>query len=395
MATRAGVGHSVQRNASRAIEEAVAAARGQSGIDRPDFVLLFAGVGHDQKKLVRTIRELTSRAPLAGCSAEGVITSAGAMEDPFAVAVALIQSDDVRFRAVSASGLKEDSARVGREIADILQADLGRDAIALLMLPDGLTVNFDSVLRGFSERAPKGFPPLFGGTASDNWSFEKTYQYIDDEVLSDAAVAVLMSGQSHFTHAVNHGCVAIGAERKVTRAVGNVIWEIDGKPALDVMREYIDIEEEHDWQKAIVNLAIGFKAPGDFAPSYDEYMIRFVPQKDDNERWIAIPTAIETGTSIWMTRRDYDKISDGLERIAKQIRATLEGRTPSLFIHIDCTGRGRVIFRDEEKQRLASKLHAQLGPQVPWIGFYSYGEIGAVRGVNCFHNYTCVVAALG
>jgi hypothetical protein len=385
----------VQRNVARAVEEAVAAARSRSGIERPDFVLLFGGVGYDQKKLVQATRELTGRAPLAGCSAEGIITSAGAIEDPFAVAVALLQSDDVRFHAVSASGMKADSVRVGREIADGLQPHIGRDSFAILMLLDGLTVNFDSVLKGFSERVPKGMPPLFGGTASDNWTFENTYQYINDDVLSDGAVAVLLSGSSRFVHAVNHGCVPIGAERKVTRAVGNIIWEIDGKPALDVMREYIDIEEERDWQKAIVNLAIGFKAPGDFAASYDEYMIRFVPQKDDTEKWIGIPTSIEAGTSIWMTRRDYDKISDGLERISKQLNASLEGRKPGLFFHIDCTGRGRVIFRDEEKQRLITKLHEQLGPSVPWIGFYSYGEIGAVRGTNCFHNYTCVVAALG
>jgi hypothetical protein len=380
---------------SKAVGEAVSVARSQSGIERPDLVLLFGGVGYDQKKLVRTTRELTGGAPLAGCSAEGIITSAGAIEAPFAVAVALIKSDDVRFRVVFAKGLKADSRRVGREIADGLQGHIGRDAVALFMLLDGLTLNFDSVLSGFCERAPKDCPPLFGGTASDNWMFENTYQYVDDEVLSDAAVAVLLSGETRVTHAVNHGCVPIGAERKVTRSVGNVIWEIDGKPALDVMREYIDIEEERDWQKAIVNLAIGFKAPGDFAASYDEYMIRFVPQKDDSEKWIAIPTSIEAGTSIWMTRRDYDKISDGLERISKQLNSTLAGRTPALFLHIDCTGRGRVIFRDEEKQRLVSKLHEQVGPSVPWIGFYSYGEIGPVRGVNCFHNYTCVVAALG
>ncbi len=271
---------------------------------------------------------------MAGCSAEGIITSAGAIEDPFAVAVALLQSDDVRFHLASATGMKADSVKVGRELAASLQPYLGKDALSMFVVLDGLTVNFDALLSGFSEGAPKDFLPIFGGTASDNWTFENTYQYIGDEVLSDSVVAVLFSGPGRFVHAVNHGCVPIGAERKVTRSEGNIIWEIDGKPALDVMREYIDIEKDGDWRKAIVNLAIGFKAPGDFASTYDEYLIRFVPQKDDDKKWIGLPTTVEQGTSIWMTRRDYEKISDGLDRTAKQLNASLpRGRPRSLLPH--------------------------------------------------------------
>jgi hypothetical protein len=391
---RASVGQSRNRNLRRAVDEAVGAARARGPLDRPDLVLLFGGVGHDQAKLVSATRDATGRAPLVGCSAEGVITSAGPVEDPFAVAVALVASDDLHFHSVVAHGLRENSKRAGHALASGLREHLGEDARAILLLADGLTIDFDSLMQGWADATPFARLPIFGGTASDNWTLERTYQYVDDHVHSDAAVAVLISGAGRFVHAVNHGCVAVGAERKITKSIGNVIWEIDDKPALDVMREYVDVEGPVDWHKAVATLAIGFRAPPDLTSSYDELMIRYIPQKDDTEKWIATPTAFAPGTGIWMTRRDYGKIRDGLERMAAQLGASLGGAIPGLFFHMDCTGRGRVTFAEEEKIRLMSRLHGRVGPTSPWIGFYCYGEIAPVRGRNCFHNYTAVVAAL-
>jgi hypothetical protein len=359
---------------------------------RPDLVLLFGGVGHDQKKLVQTARELTGRAPLVGCSAEGVITSSHPTEDPFAVAVALLASDELRFHPVVAHGLKEGSKRAGHAIASGLREYLGDDSHAILMLADGLTLDFESLAEGWEEAGTLRSIPIFGGTSSDNWTLERTYQYADDEVYSDAAIAVLIAGGGRLVHAVNHGCVAVGSEHTITKSSGNVIWEIDGKPALDVISEYIDVDM--DWARAVAALAIGFRAPGDLTSSYDEFMIRYIPRKDDVERWIATPTAFASGTSIWMTRRDYDKISHGLDCMATGLKAALGGAVPGLFFHIDCTGRGRLTFQEEEKVRLMSRLHSEVGPNAPWIGFYCYGEIAPIRGRNCFHNYTAVVAAL-
>jgi hypothetical protein len=239
-----------------------------------------------------------------------------------------------------------------------------------------------------------GSLPILGGTAADNWTLERTYQYLDDEVYSDAAVAVLISGSGRIVHAIEHGCVAIGAERKITKAVDNVIWEIDGKPALDVMREYVDVETEEKWKKAIVSLAIGLRAPGRAGSSTDEYLIRFIPLKNDAEKWIMTQTAIAEGTSIWMTNRDYEKISEGIERVAKHMHASLEGATPSVIFKFDCTGRGHVTLRDEDRLRLADRLHKQVCATAPWIGFYCYGEIAPFHGTNSFHNYTVVLAAL-
>jgi small ligand-binding sensory domain FIST len=69
-------------------------------------------------------------------------------------------------------------------------------------------------------------------------------------------------------------------------------------------------------------------------------------------------------------------------------------KKPTFVLHFDCAGRGKVLFRDQEKQDLLQGLQQQVGPDVPWLGFFTYGEIGPLHKRNCFHNYTLVLLAV-
>ena len=97
MGTRVGVGFSRLRNPEAAGREAVSAALAQAGVDKPDFVFLFATVGYDQERLVRAVRQTAQGAPLCGCSAEGTIVGDNINETNFAVAVMTVCSDAFYF----------------------------------------------------------------------------------------------------------------------------------------------------------------------------------------------------------------------------------------------------------------------------------------------------------
>jgi len=394
MATKAGVGMSHHRNPQMAGREAVEKALKNGGIDKPDFVLMFATVGYNQQALVKAVREAAGGAPLCGCSGEGVIAENQADESNFSVAVMVISSDELWFRNGLTIGLKQDSTQVGHSIGKAIQPELGPETLALFVFPDGLAVNFERLVTGLEEQLKLDrLLPLLGGTAGENWQMTRTYQYCNDQVVSDGVAWALLSGRAKLAWAVNHGCVSMGIEHKVTRAEGNVIYEIDGKPALEVLKDYLTDEEAADWGRAVVNLSLGFEAPAAM-DGYDQYLIRYMPVKDDAIGSVTIPTDVVEGTSIWMTRRDYEKIVTGVERLANQIKGQLGDSQPKLVFQFDCAGRGRLIFRDQQKLELLKLLRQQIGPEVPWLGFYTYGEIGPVGGSNYFHNYTAVVTAI-
>ena len=77
-----------------------------------------------------------------------------------------------------------------------------------------------------------------------------------------------------------------------------------------------------------------------------------------------------------------------------RIKQELGGNQPKLVFQFDCVSRGKLMFREQEKIRLLRQFRQAIGPDVPWAGFYTYGEIGPVEKHNCYHNYTAVVLAL-
>ncbi len=396
MATKAGVGMSRHHDPNVAGDEAAKQALEKASLDRPDFVFMFASIGYDQHSLVRAVRETTGGAPLTGCSAEGTINGDEADESNYSVVVTAISSDELQWINGIATGLSSDSRAVGQDIAQNLQNDLSSDAVGLFVFPDGITINFDHFRAGLETNlSTDRFLPLWGGAAGDNLLFQQTYQYYDDEVVSDGVAYALLSGEAQTAWAISHACIPIGGERTVTRCQGNVIQEIDGKPVLEVIKEYIpDPDLAANWHRKgyALTLALSFKAPEYFED--EEYIVQAVPSLNEADGSVRVQTVVSEGTSVWFSSRDKEKITTGLERMAEHIQEELGGDQPKLVFQFDCTSRGKMMFRDREKLQIIKRFRHSLSPDAPWAGFYTYGEIGPVAEHNLGHLYTAVVLAL-
>jgi small ligand-binding sensory domain FIST len=109
---------------------------------------------------------------------------------------------------------------------------------------------------------------------------------------------------------------------------------------------------------------------------------------------ITVQTEVKEGTSVWLSSRDKEKISNGFDRMAKQIKEQLGGEKPNLVFQFECGTRGKAMFREQEKLQLLNRFRQSLDPDAPWMGFYTVGEIGPVEEHNLRHLYTSVVLAL-
>jgi hypothetical protein len=394
MTTKAGVGMSRHHSSSIAGQEAAQQALENADILKPDFVFMFATVGYDQHSLLRAVREATGGAPLSGCSGEGTISGDDADETDFSVVIMAIASQELRWHNGLVKGLSTDSRAAGQRVADTLSSKLGADAVGLFVFPDGIMVDFAAFLDGMQTHLPTDrFLPLWGGAAADNVAMSQTYQYCNDEVASDGVAYVLLSGEAQPASAVANGYVPIGGERMVTHSKGNVIYEIDEKPALQVLQEYLpDFALAEDWRDYAITFALSFRAPSYMGG--EEYIFRAVPSVNGADGSLIVQTEVQEGTSVWMSSRDKKKTMAGLDRMAQQIKQELGGSQPKLVFHFDCTARGKIMFREQEKLQLLKRFRQAVGPEVPWAGFHTYGEIGPVGKHNCYHNYTAVVLAL-
>ena len=395
MTTKAAVGTSYHHNPNVAGREAAEQALRNAGLEKPDFVFMFATVGYDQRSVLQAVREATGGAPLCGCSGEGTIGGNYADESNHSVVVMAISSDELRWRNGLATGLSTDSRAGGQQVAQSLSSDVSADAVGLFVFPDGTTVNFDEFFAGLEGDLSSGrFLPIWGGGAGDNLAMRQTYQYCDDEVVSDGVAYALLSGEALPAWAIDVGYVPIGGERKVTRSQGNVIYEIDEKPAVEVLQEYLpDPALAENWGARLANsFALCFRAPSYIKD--EDYIFRAVLSVNKAEGSLTLATEVQEGTSVWFSSRNQEKVTTGLDLMATQIKQQLGDTQPKLVFHFDCTARGKIMFRDQEKLRNLRQLRQAVGPEVPWVGFYTFGEIGPVGEHNCHHNYTAVVLAL-
>ena len=395
MGTTVGVGHSFHRNPAEAGKEAALKALEQAGIVKPDMVFVFATVGYNQQILIRAIRDATLSAPLSGCSGEGIITQETVMETNFGVSVMVICSDELRFHNISRKGIGRQSALAGEGIAAEIRNFPDADVMAVLLFADGLFFNFETFESTFRNSFKRDNPlPIYGGLAADNWTSQKTFQYHNDEVFSEGLSCVVLSGSGAIACGTSHGCVPVGTKRVITRSKGNIIYEIDGIPALEALKDYFEEDWKTQWNKTSLNLCLGFRTPEHIKHKYEEYIIRYMMGKDDREGSVTIQSDVSDGTELWLVRRDKELISNGLQMISSQIKEKVGAGKVKFVMQFECMGRGKVVFRELEKIELIRSLQNSMGGNIPWIGFYGYGEIGPVAGYNYFHNFTSVVTAV-
>jgi hypothetical protein len=404
MAIKAGVGMSRHHNPNVAGHEAAEQALEKAGVDRPAFVFMFASIGYDQHSLLRTVRQTTGGAPLTGCSAEGTINGDDADESNFSVVVTAISSDELRWHNGIARGLVEDDTSVvGKRVAKDLLPHLSAETIGLFVFPDGRLDfgvsrdNLDNFFAGLEENLPsERFLPMWGGGANKTVGWrEPPHQYCDDEVISGGVSYALLSGEAQASWAISHSVIPIGGERKVTRSKGNVIHEIDGIPAVEVLKEYLPegaLADDRNWMDYANSLALCFRAPSYMKD--EDYVVRGVPAVKMADGSILAQTEVQEGTSIWFSSRDKEKVATGLDRMAAQIKEQLEGEKPKLIFQFECATRGKDMFREQEKLQFLRHFRRSVDPDVPWAGYYCAGEIGPVEEHNNHHLYTSVVLAL-
>src|SRR5215204_1435309 len=404
MTTKAGVGMSRHHNPSIAGREAAEQALKKAGVAKPDFVFMFASIGYDQRSLVRVVRETTGGAPLTGCSAEGTINGEDADESGFSVVVTSISSEELRWHNGLARSLVEDDTRaVGKRVAKDLMPHLSADTLGLFVFPDGRVDfgvsrdNLDNFFAGLEENLPsERFLPLWGGGANKTGGWRKPpHQYCDDEVITDGVSYALLSGKAQASWAISHSVIPIGGERIVTRSQGNVIYEIDDKPAVEVLKEYVPehaLAEDRDWMRYAISLALCFRAPSYMKD--EEYVVRGVPAVRMADGSITVQTEVQEGTSVWLSSRDKEKMTTGFDRMAQQIKEQLGDDQPKLVFQFECLTRGKTMLRDQEKLQLLKRFRQSIDPDAPWAGFYTIGEIGPVEKHNGIHLFTSVVLAL-
>jgi hypothetical protein len=355
---------------------------------RADLVLYFGAT--DLLASGEPAAALAARYPgalIAGCSAGSQILQAD-VEDDGALAVA------VRFAATRVRAAVEPIREASQSRAcgaQLAQALKGEDLAAVFVLSDGLAVNGTLLVEGLVSVLGSSVP-ISGGLAGDGARFERTLVGLGDTPQPGRVVAIGLYGTAlRISHAAVGGWDAFGPPRTITRAVGNVLYELDGKPALDLYERYLG-----DEAAGLPGTALLYPLRIWDAGRDGEDLVRTVLAVDHVARSMTFAGDLPQGWSAQLMRGSHDRLVAGAARAAADASASLDGAGDGckLALLVSCVGR-RLLMGGRTSEEVEAVGEA-LGEQVTQLGFYSYGEIAPRESAGrCdLHNQTMTVTMI-
>jgi hypothetical protein len=349
---------------------------------QPQLVLAFGSVSMLQNSAA-ALREAFPSVLQAGCSTAGEISAKG-VEDGTLVVTAL-HFDTVCVEQISTVlASMEDSHAAGQRLAKALPLAGLR---AVLIFGQGVQINGSAVLSGLTEVLGTAIP-ITGGLAGDGGAFAQTWVLDAEGVSSERLTCVGLYGESLvFSHGSFGGWSPFGPARKVTRSVGNVLYELDGESALEVYKRYLG---EHASGLPGSGLLFPFSMMG--SDHSEVGLIRTILGVDEAAGSLTLAGDIDPNGFLKLMHASTDALVDGAEAAAEAAKAMQHNPGEGLALLVSCVGRklvmgGRV---DEEVEAVGDVF----GTGATLAGFYSYGEISPFsRAVECkLHNQTMTIS---
>jgi hypothetical protein len=386
MASKAGVGFSENTDSKAAAREAANNALAKTG-DRPSVVLVYHTAKHDPNQYHKAVREVVGTdALLVGGYAGGIITRDRLGYDGYQSAVAVISSTTVKFDAYLEQGLRDRGEHVvGEALGRQVRAAEYGDHLGLLYMYDsvktfseagGADMNIGTYLIEGMSKSLGSWPAAAGMGMIGNVQFNPTFQYFNDKVIQQGAIALVAHGGGvKLDIEVLHGTKPASDYHTVTKADANVVLEIDNKPALDMIAELVGHEKRWDEYPMLITLGVN---KGDKYADYDEemYASRLCMSIDkERKALVMFEPDLTAGTEVQLMRRDVDDF-DYIRARAQRLYDRLGNRKPFFAMYIDCMGRAGTYCGSESEEGVV--VQEVFGSKIPLLGMYTGVELGPV-----------------
>lgn len=398
MQTKAGVGYSALPNSKAAGVQAAQQALDRANTKECNLVLLFSTSKHDPKELRDGVRSVVGdQAKLAGGFSVGVITNDQLSYGGYEVAVAVISSPTIQTDLFVEGGIEEDSFGAGKRLGEkIRNATYEGDPNLLVMFDcvkgaqGGMTNMSTPILQGMESSLVK-WPRAAGLGFLGDLKFYPTSQWVNDEIYTKSVMGLVLHGKTlRMDTIVMHGCRPSSDYQKITKADGNVILELNGKPALDKISELLGPDSDKSWEDYPLWVTFGMNKGDRSNYNEDYYVNRMVMALDKDRKGLVMGEPdFEVGMEIQLMRRSVR--TDYVHDRVKKIMSELDGRKPFMAIYINCVGRASLYCGMETED--AAEVQKAF-KDIPLIGMYSGQELAMVAGkLNAF-NWSGVLCLL-
>lgn len=343
----------------------------------PDLAVLVVSPHHvdAMADIAGAVRTLVRPGVLVGATAVAVVAGDREVEDDPAVAL---------WAARLAAPPRPVRLTATRTAAGVALSGLSGTTVApgdaLLLLADPFTLPVDAIVAALGELEPP--VPVVGGLASAARGPGGNRLVLDGEVADDGGVGVVLPAAVATTVVVSQGCRPVGQPMIVTRAEGDALLELAGRPAIQRLEEAVAAADPDDRARLARGLHIGIAVDEHRATfGQGDFVVRNVVGADRDAGALVVGDTVQVGTTVQFQVRDADAADDDL-------RSLLAGVRGDAALVFTCNGRGRRLFGEPDHD--ARAVQAAVAPGAV-AGMFCAGEIGPVGARSYLHGFTASI----
>ena len=364
----AAVGWSAAANAFSAGQQAARMAWQRVAAHRAQFVVVLGSSWFEQTTLVEGVRSVFPDIPLAGGSTAGELIAEGPKSH--SCAVLAVAYEDLAASVGVGQHVEQNPRLAGYQAAQqaLRNFPAGRNRSGLLLFGDGLVTGYSEVIRGIQEVLGTS-SLVVGGLMADDLRFSSTSQYANGQVLHGAVVGLLLGGSCTLGVGLEHGFAPISKPWQITRARGHILYELDTRPASSVYEEYFGEAALAQFRQAGLSRQLIAYPLGVQTETADQFLLRNVREFGQDGSLVCTGEVSE-GALVQLMIGNKELVLEAATHAAQHAIAPL--RTVRFAVVLASVARKRLLGREAAVE--LQRVRQVIGPSVPLIGCYTYGE---------------------
>ena len=343
-----------------------------------DLVLVFGSKELlKDENLYKSLAETYPVAKIVLNSTSGEIIDVKVNDDSLSLTAIKFEKTEIKTGSVSIND-HTNSFEAGAALAGQLSKEGLKN---VLIISDGHQVNGSELVTGLQSVFSSEII-ITGGLAGDGSNFKSTLVGLNENATEGKIVAVGFYGSLHITYGSVGGWDPFGPQRLITKSKANVLYELDGKPALDIYKNYLG-EQAKSLPGSALLYPLSIKTD-----EQSEELVRTILSINEEEKSLTFAGNMPEGSFARLMKANFDRLIEGSSNAALN---SMNGHKPELAILISCVGRKLVL--DQRIEEEVEVVRAVYGQSTAITGFYSYGEIAPTFNfAKCeLHNQTMTI----
>jgi hypothetical protein len=356
---------------------------GNANAEAVQLVMVFGST--DLLKDNTLVNEAKSKYPNAnfiGCSTSGEIMGTSVVDDTICLSALEFDSTKIVVHSIAIENA-EQSYEAGKELVNKFEKDGLKHLFAL---SDGLNVNGSQLVTGLRESLPQGVS-VTGGLAGDGANFAQTLVVNNHEHAGEKVVTAIgfYGDKIKIGYGSYGGWDSFGMERLITKSKNNVLYELDGEPALELYKSFLGSQAVNLPSSGLL-FPLSLRASENHTP-----VVRTILAVNEEDQSLTFAGDLPEGSYVRLMKANIDRLIDGAVMAAKTSLTPFDSVKPDFAVLISCVGRKLVLKQMVEEE--VEGVKNILGDNTAITGFYSYGEISPFeKDTRCeLHNQTMTI----